>query len=56
MQDSGSRKLEEAKGVAPSKRPAPRWCPRDITKTQKHRLQKKCQRVLAVKKEEEERD
>jgi hypothetical protein len=56
MQDSGSRKLEEAKGVAPSKRPAPRWCPRDITKTQKCRLQKMRQRELAEKNEEEKQD
>jgi hypothetical protein len=50
MQDSGGRELEEGKGAAPSKRPAARWCPRGITKTQKHRLQKMCQRVLADKK------
>jgi hypothetical protein len=40
MQASGGRKLEEGKGAAPSKRLAPRWCPRGITKTQKRRLQK----------------
>jgi hypothetical protein len=56
MQDSGSRKPEEGKGVAPRKRPAPRWCPRGITKTQKHRLQNMRQRELAKKKEDEERD
>jgi hypothetical protein len=36
MQDSGGgggRKLKEGKGGTPSKRPAPRWCPRGITKT-----------------------
>jgi hypothetical protein len=55
MQDSGGRKPEEGKGVAPSKRPAPWWCPSGITKTQKHRLQKMHQRELAEKKEEEER-
>jgi hypothetical protein len=38
MQNSGGRKLEEGKGAAPSKRPALRWCPRGITKTQKCRL------------------
>jgi hypothetical protein len=38
MQDSGCKKLEEEKGDAPSKRPAPRWCPKGITKTQKCRL------------------
>jgi hypothetical protein len=35
MHDSGGRKLEEGKGANPSKRPAPRWCLRGITKTQK---------------------
>jgi hypothetical protein len=55
-QDSGGRKLEEVRGAAPSKRPAPRWCPRGINKTQKHKLQKMCQRELAEKKKEEERD
>jgi hypothetical protein len=40
MQDSGSWKLEEGKGAAPSKRPAPWWCRRGITKTQKCRLRK----------------
>jgi hypothetical protein len=55
MQDSGRRKSKEGKGVAPSKRPAPRWCPRGIIKTQKHRLQKMRQRGLAEKEEEEER-
>jgi hypothetical protein len=56
IQDLGDRKSEEEKGAASSKRPAPRWCPRGITKTQKHRLQKMCQRELAEIKEEEERD
>jgi hypothetical protein len=55
-QDSGGRKLEEGKGAAPSKRSAPQWCPRGITKTQKCRMQKLHQRELAEKKEEEERD
>jgi hypothetical protein len=27
-------KLEKGKGAARSKRPAPQWCPRGITKTQ----------------------
>jgi hypothetical protein len=49
-------KLEKGKGAARSKRPAPQWCPRGITKTQKWRLQKMCQRELAKKKEVEERD
>jgi hypothetical protein len=53
---AGGKKLEEGKGTGPSKRPAPRWCPRGITKTQKRRLQKMRQRELAKKKEEEERD
>jgi hypothetical protein len=56
MQDSGAKKPEEGKGAAPSKRPAPQWCPGGITKTHKHRLQKMRQRELAEKKEEEERD
>jgi hypothetical protein len=50
MQDSGGRELEEGKGAAPSKRPAPQWCPRGITKTQKCRMQKMHQRELAEKK------
>jgi hypothetical protein len=33
MQDLGGRKPEEIKGDAPSKRPAPRWCQRGISKT-----------------------
>jgi hypothetical protein len=33
MQDSGGKKPKEGKGAAPSKRPAPRWCTRGITKT-----------------------
>jgi hypothetical protein len=56
MQDSGGKKQEGGKGVAPRKRPAPRWCPRGITKTQKRRLQNMHQRELAEKKEEEEQD
>jgi hypothetical protein len=56
MQDSGGRKPEEGKGVAPSKRQAPRWCSRGIIKTQKCILQKMRQRELVEKKEEEERD
>jgi hypothetical protein len=40
MQDSGVKKLEEGKGAAPRKRPAPWWCPGGITKTQKYKLQK----------------
>jgi hypothetical protein len=40
MQDLGGKKLEEGKDVFQSKRSAPWWCPRGITKTQKHRLQK----------------
>jgi hypothetical protein len=50
------KKPKEGKGATTSKKPAPRWCPRGITKTQKHRLQKMCQRELAEKKQEEERD
>jgi hypothetical protein len=56
MQDSRGRKPEEGKGAAPSKRSVARWCPTGITKTQKCKLQKMCQRDLAEKKEEEERD
>jgi hypothetical protein len=52
MEDSGSRKPEEGKGAAPSKKLAPQWCPMGITKTQKRRLQKMRQRELAKKKEE----
>jgi hypothetical protein len=37
-QGSGGRKPGEGKVVAPSQKPAPRWCPRGIIKTQKHRL------------------
>jgi hypothetical protein len=56
IQDSGGREPEVGKGAAPRKMPAPRWCPRGITKTQKRGLQKMRQRELAEKKEEEERD
>jgi hypothetical protein len=59
MQDSGGgggKKPKKAKGAAPSKRPAPRWCPRGITNIQKHRLQKMHQRLLAKEKEEEKQD
>jgi hypothetical protein len=56
MQDSEGRKPEEEKGVAPSKRPAPRWYPRGITKAQKCGLKKMHQRELAEKKEKEEQD
>jgi hypothetical protein len=52
----GGRKPEEEKGATPSKRPAPQWCPKGITKTQKCRLQKMRQRELAKKKEEKEWD
>jgi hypothetical protein len=40
IHDLAGKKLEEGKDAAPSKRPAPRWCPRGITKTQKCRMQK----------------
>jgi hypothetical protein len=56
MQDLGGRKPEEGEGAARSKRLAPRWCPRCITKTQKCTLQNMHQRELAEKKKEEERD
>jgi hypothetical protein len=56
MQDSGVKKLDEGKGAAPRKRPAPWWCPGGITKTQKYKLQKMHQFKLAKKKEEEARD
>jgi hypothetical protein len=54
MQDSRGKKPEEGKCATPSKRPAPWWCPWDITKTQKYILQKMCQRELAEKKEEQD--
>jgi hypothetical protein len=56
MQDSRGKKYKEGKGVAPSIRPAPQWCLRGITKTQKCRLQKMHQRELTKKKEEEKHD
>jgi hypothetical protein len=56
IQDLGGREPEVGKGAAPRKMPAPRWCPRGITKTQKRGLKKMRQRELAEKKEEEERD
>jgi hypothetical protein len=56
MHDSGGKKLVEGKGAAPSKMLAPQWCPRGITKTQKHRLQKMRQRELDEKVEEEEQN
>jgi hypothetical protein len=51
----GGKKPKDGKGASPSKRTAPRWCPRGITKTQKHKFQKMHQRELAEKKEGEER-
>jgi hypothetical protein len=36
----GGKKLKQGKGVAPSKRPAPRWSARGITKTQKTQIAK----------------
>jgi hypothetical protein len=54
MKDSRGMELEEGKGAAPSKRPAPRWCPRGNTKTEKCKLQKMRQRELAEKKEDEQ--
>jgi hypothetical protein len=56
MKHSRGTKPEEGKCAAPSKRLAPRWCPRGIMKTQKRRLRKMRQRELAEKKEEEEQD
>jgi hypothetical protein len=57
IQDSGCKKQEEGKGAPPSKRPAPRWCPRGITKTQKTHIAKYAsKRVGREKKVEEERD
>jgi hypothetical protein len=53
---TSGRNLEEAKGASPSKRPAPWWCPRGITKTQRHMMQKMHQTELAEKTEEEQRD
>jgi hypothetical protein len=55
MQDSGGRKPEEEKGATPSKRSSLWWCPRGITKTQKRRLQKMCQRELDEKKKRKSR-
>jgi hypothetical protein len=55
-QNSVSKNLEVRKDVTPSRWLAPQWCLRGITKTQKRRQQKMCQRELAEKKEEEERD
>jgi hypothetical protein len=52
-QDSRGRKPEEGKGGAPSQKPAPRWCPRGIIKTQRCRLHKMCQKELAEKEEEQ---
>jgi hypothetical protein len=55
-QDSGDRKPEEVRGAAPSKRLAPRWCPRGITKTQKTQIVKDVSKRVGRQKEEEERD
>jgi hypothetical protein len=52
-QGLGDKKLEEGKSAASSRRLAPRWCLRGITKTQKHRLQKLRRKELAEKKEED---
>jgi hypothetical protein len=51
IHDSGGRKLEEGKGVAPSQKPAPWWCPWGITKTQRCKLLKMHQKELAEKEE-----
>jgi hypothetical protein len=42
----GGKKSEEGKGVAPSQKPAPWRFPGGITKTQRRRLQKMCQKEL----------
>jgi hypothetical protein len=55
-QNSKGKNPEVRKEITPSRRPTPRWCLRGITKMQKHRLQKMCQREVAEKKEEEERN
>jgi hypothetical protein len=55
-QGSRGRKPEEGKDATSSRRPAPWWCSRAITKTQKSQLQKLRQKELAEKKEEEDRD
>jgi hypothetical protein len=54
-QNSESKNSKVRKDITPSRRSAPRFCLRGITKMQKHRLQKIHQRELA-KKEEEERN
>jgi hypothetical protein len=58
MQDSGGggRKLEEEKCVAPSKRPAPRWCPRGITRHKNTDCKRCVKESWPRKKEEEEWD
>jgi hypothetical protein len=55
-QDPESKNPEVRKDVTQSWKPAPRWCPRVIAKTQKRRLQKMWQREFAENKKEEERD
>jgi hypothetical protein len=47
---------EVRKDATLSRRMAPRWCPRGITKTQKRRLQKMHQRELAEKKKQQPPD
>jgi hypothetical protein len=48
--------IDDSVVAGASKRPAPRWCPRGISKTQRRRLQKLRQKELAEKREEEECD
>jgi hypothetical protein len=55
-QDSESKNPEVRNDATLRRRPAPQWCLRGITKTQKHRPQKMHQIELAEKKEEEEQD
>jgi hypothetical protein len=45
-QDSEGKDPEVRNDATLSQRPAPQWCPRGITKMQKRKLQKMCQREL----------
>jgi hypothetical protein len=56
---SGGRNSEGSSGsdvVKVGRKPAPQWCPREISKTQRRKLQKLCQKELAEKRDKEEHD
>jgi hypothetical protein len=50
----GGQKTERRKGVAPNRKLESWWCPRGITKTQRHKLQKMHQKELVEKEEQQD--